>query len=87
MSDLITFSLSQLAPVLALFPAPGGGMGSASSRPVCTTSSFTNNGEVVFLAVGMALKGCLGELFGYELFWDETALSDLILFKVCCPFR
>jgi hypothetical protein len=39
-----------------------------------------------FLTFYVVLKGCLGELFGYELFWNETVLNGLILFKVCGPF-
>jgi hypothetical protein len=68
MSDLITFSLSQLARALGSVPYPRRKKGSSLAQT--GLHHFILIPIMVFLAVGVALKGCLGELFGYKLFWD-----------------
>jgi hypothetical protein len=70
MSDLITFSLSQLARALGSVPCPKRKKGSSLAQTGLHHFILIPIPIMVFLAVGVALKGYLGELFGYKLFWD-----------------
>ena len=65
MSDLITLSLSQLARALGSVPRPRKKMGSSLAQT--GLQHFILILIMVFLAVGVVLKGYLGELFGYKL--------------------
>ena len=68
MSDLITFQLSQLARALGSVPLPQEeeGVQPRPDRPA-PLHPYTNKRVP---CRWVALKGYLGELFGYKLFWD-----------------
>jgi hypothetical protein len=58
-------------------------MGSSTARTSCATTSFTNNGEVAFLAADMVLEGRLEESVDISFSGAELCLSTSYYLKFC----